>query len=535
MGVDIQISLNKSHYTSEPINGKVLIHNSSELTLDYVEVKLEGVARSSIRVRGKRRRRQRRALQLDRIPNEEHKVLYQTVIVFPPPEIRKVASPNTQFTLPPGKHNFEFLFQIPVDNSSEQQHTKYPSSDGHLKCPLPPTMDTVKLDRSRHQRGEAEVKYYAKVVAKRKDLMKLSSRKKFGFTFFPVDVARDPHLTQLVVSQNHIFHEKFPVYVPTHGSDQDIKQEETYELLGAPKTSISDSFSSKKRSSRKETAQQYAAHARDIPIQLQVRFRELPGVRAGTANNFSLYLITKLPPQAFQLGNGNSSGLGQFYLNKIDIVLAGLTAIKTGALRHEGCTNWSLGAYEGLHRIDLANAQPSLLDPSMFEIEIPKALFGTPKRAFAGLVPSFQVCNIERSYTINVVANFKYTADEKGKLLGLLSRNKVELNAGVQVWSGINAGEEASDQGLDLLSPEYVQVGIPSGFPDEKNMEVDSDDSPDHDWDDEANYSTQYPRNVPGDEDSSLSDMDPVYGTAESAVRGQLPPPNYAFSGGRTV
>ncbi|ODQ81363.1 hypothetical protein BABINDRAFT_166045 [Babjeviella inositovora NRRL Y-12698] len=456
MGVDIQISLNKLNYTSEAIFGEALVHNTSELSVDYIEIKLEGVASTMVWVREYQRNASGNVRNYDRTYTEEHKVLYQTTIVFPPPNVRQVASPKTQFTLTPGRHTYPFHFTIPYDNSSEMNFIKSQSTRGHFPCFLPPSLPNVQYNQNNNMRSNAGVNYYVKVVAKRKGFLKLSSRKQVPFNFTPVDMERNVDSGRLVLTKDHVFQGKVPLLVPV-GED---KGGQTYRELETPKASRGSSmFSRSAGNARKELERENALHARDVEIQLQVRFKDVPGVRSGSGDNFGIYVTSRLPPQAFQLSNGESSGLGQFFLSKLEVVLTGMTSIRAAGYVDQGSNSWRLGDYEGSYRFDLANAVPSPLDPSLYEILLPRELH-TPagqRRSYPGLVPSFHMCSIRRWYTFYLTAKFKSTAEEKGKFMGMGSQNKVELGLEVRVWSGFNMD--------GLIQKEIPVMMIPEAMP----------------------------------------------------------------------
>ncbi|ODQ81362.1 hypothetical protein BABINDRAFT_166044 [Babjeviella inositovora NRRL Y-12698] len=445
--VELQIILDKSsrltgrQHTSEPISGSVHVSIADSFSVDYIEVRLEGVAKTKVKVREKHKNTTR-----DKVSTEEHRLLYHTTVVFPPANIRAVSSPKTQFTLTPGSRQYPFRFVIPHDNSSEIDLAKAHKTSGHKPCFLPPTLPPTVLEANR--RGdllaEAEIVYYVKVVCKRKGLFQLSATKEVTFDFLPVDIDRDTDGSCLVLAKDHIFREKAPLLVAVD------EREEAYKELQAPQTFLfTTMFSS---NANRELAREYSLHIKDVAVQLQVRYIDMPGARSGSADNFSVYVTTTLPPSMFKLSNGESSGLGQVFLSKMKMILTGTTWVKAGESSHQGSTTWPLACFEGLHRFDLADAVESPLEHGVYEVLVPHELYREvgSRTLYPDMVPSFDVCSIRRWYTLQVTAEFKATANETGWFFGLISWNKVTLDRRLTLWSGL---------GLDGLVPsEEIEI-----------------------------------------------------------------------------
>ncbi|KAG2736568.1 hypothetical protein G9P44_000658 [Scheffersomyces stipitis] len=233
------------------IKGTITLVVTNSITLNYIQVKLEGVARTELRIRNDHRHRRgnRNRNQNERFIQDVHKVLYDAMIVFPPDNVRQVSKAK-EFTLTPGNYTYPFEFKIPLNNAcvklsgitNKIQYNKnrndlvinngnfnseivrnranqlvqsfsngnqsnssnnggnYKQSNYHVNTQLPPSLSGI---------GEfANVTYFVKVTCKRASFFVPNLRAHDPFIFLPLDI--DDHFSRI---DNHVYEEYREVFV----------------------------------------------------------------------------------------------------------------------------------------------------------------------------------------------------------------------------------------------------------------------------------------------------------------------------------
>ncbi|KAI4724612.1 hypothetical protein E4T49_07681 [Aureobasidium sp. EXF-10728] len=205
MLASIILDQNFPHYTNlDYISGKVVVRTQTATTVSSIVVKLEGESRTRL-LPPPTPSDDRQKPQL-----EFHKILYKTLAVFPPPEITGqqgsssgTFSGRTAYTLPAGQHEYPFRFklivdQFPFNNACEPSSNSnptvtffgglnvemYKSPHSHVKKTLPPTLVGFP--------GEAEIRYYVKATVNRPSLFKENARAYVPFNFCPIEPPRPP-------------------------------------------------------------------------------------------------------------------------------------------------------------------------------------------------------------------------------------------------------------------------------------------------------------------------------------------------------
>ncbi|KEQ77639.1 hypothetical protein M436DRAFT_34876 [Aureobasidium namibiae CBS 147.97] len=187
------------HYTNlDYISGKVFVRTQTATTVSAIVVKLEGESRTRL-LPPPNPSNDRQKPQL-----EFHKILYKTIAVFPPPEIvgqqgsSGSLSGKTAYTLPAGQHEYPFSFKFPFNNACDPASNSnptislfgglnvemYKSPHSHVKKTLPPTLVGFP--------GEAEIRYYVKATINRPSLFKENVRAYVPFNFCPIEPPRPP-------------------------------------------------------------------------------------------------------------------------------------------------------------------------------------------------------------------------------------------------------------------------------------------------------------------------------------------------------
>ncbi|KAL8825479.1 MAG: hypothetical protein Q9191_004391 [Dirinaria sp. TL-2023a] len=162
-------------------------------TISNIVVKLEGESKTRLALPDNEYDRRDRG----RTELEVHKLLYKTAIVFPSRELQGAASPNANYTLPAGSHEYPFRFKIPFNNDCATVNSKLTNlnvaglrlemardTNRHVKKTLPPSLSGFA--------GQAEIRYYVKVTVQRPAFYKENFRAEVGFNFLPIEPPRPP-------------------------------------------------------------------------------------------------------------------------------------------------------------------------------------------------------------------------------------------------------------------------------------------------------------------------------------------------------
>lgn len=392
---DVKIEIDRSStggtFTNyDIIKGTVRLIVTNSITLNYIQVKLEGVSKSQLsiprerRENGRRDRGRRERDRKDKLLQDVHKALYDTVIVFPPDNVRQVSQAK-DFTLTPGNYSYPFEFKLPLNNSCVQlqgitnkvlfnkknfdliinngnfnantiknmaQQYSQPMKGGgapqkhrdyHIVSQLPPSLSGL---------GEfASIKYYVKVTCKRSSFLKANLRSVDPFIFLPLDL--DSHNQPLVhggdyeeyrevfVRKEMMFSDRIPEIVGL------VVAPEKKPLPQAPSTSASASrkgfllrfingpasappTSSPSLSTRKKS-DLVGVESKDVPFSFEVRFRHPAFLIPTKSPSFKLYFVSNIKPSRYSLAQygkpEESNGLGVIYLQKLIVELTSTTII----------------------------------------------------------------------------------------------------------------------------------------------------------------------------------------------------------------
>ncbi|CCG24999.1 hypothetical protein CORT_0G03220 [Candida orthopsilosis Co 90-125] len=118
---DVKVEIDRSStdgtFTNHDIiRGKVTLVVTKAITLNWIQVKLEGISSTQLNIPRQQSNGKRDKDRKDKIIRDQHKVLYDTQIVFPPDNVRQVSQAK-DFTLAPGNYSYAFEFKIPLNNS----------------------------------------------------------------------------------------------------------------------------------------------------------------------------------------------------------------------------------------------------------------------------------------------------------------------------------------------------------------------------------------------------------------------------------
>lgn len=116
-GCEVKVQIDRTQtdgtFTNYDIlKGVVKLIVTTSISLKYIQVKIEGVSKTQLYVPRERKKRDDKMKEI----HDVHRVLYDTMIVFPPDNVRKVSQAR-EFSLVPGNYCYPFEFKIPLNNS----------------------------------------------------------------------------------------------------------------------------------------------------------------------------------------------------------------------------------------------------------------------------------------------------------------------------------------------------------------------------------------------------------------------------------
>lgn len=367
MSVRIQLDDPHAFYTNlDYLSGRVILSLSSDENVSAIVVKLEGESRTLLmRPLGPQAQQypgyQSRQQQRQGVAQEIHKILYKVQQVFPG---QQQGAMGGAYTLRAGQHEYPFRFKIPFNNGCAQPQQMGPGSGlgglglgglqqmqyRHVRKTLPPSLTGFP--------GEAEIRYYVKVTVQRPSLFKENRRSAIGFKFLPIEPPRAPPTTNEVYA----------------------KRPFAFQAGLAPYSKKSSLFS-KKTTPLSDVAPQGELDAR------------LPSPAVLTCNAaLPLRLILK------KLNESQES----VFMMSLQVQLFGRTEVRAqGVMRAEPST-WILINLTGLSiplgkTTDPLRTETTLDDKLWKGIKLPNTV-----------APSFDTCNISRSYELEVKVGLAY-------------------------------------------------------------------------------------------------------------------------------
>lgn len=468
---DIKIEINDIRqigFTSlDTIQGKIFINLSSEITLNSIQIKLIGVAKTSFE--GKFNR------QSDKIitKEEKHLLLYETKTIFPIKE-----SKSKELSLSPGEHDFQFNIKIPLNNScydgltNNKNFNMFSKSNSNLSLDvpnhrlqtLPPSLSDLK--------PYASIYYYLKVIIKRPSLLKSNITKEKTIKLSQFNGVDNVHRSAALnfVRKENIFKDKIPEIIaiiertiPIEPPKTPIlkKRNSGLKTFLFGESSQSGSNSSTPSPSPKIQQKSYCEpptiHSHDIPFYFEARsYGFLQTI--GQPVSIKFYLLSKAKPKKFFGINGYSSGLGAIYLKYFHIELVLITDIRAQDLSQRLVEHKVICSVDTTVKLDLAFAKESksLNEQNgnpLYEVKIPKALY-QDSLVPSKLIPSFKTCNIERRYKFIVTAKFAESSNTDPKKFKTIS-----LDCNITLLSGIEPPFASETAPPTALLPRYEEVG----------------------------------------------------------------------------
>jgi hypothetical protein len=391
--VDPPASGGDSYTNLDVITGKVHVTLKSETSVKSIVVKLEGIARTMVPIPEdreathhdghERRRRRRRDRDSKNLSVEIHKVLYRQSTLFPPKEVARSSTSN-QFTLPAGSYTYNFSFKIPVNVECVQADAasrnaaaipgmpKFLISKTGIDIAKPPQshVDGI-LPPSLSGLGDAaSVKYFVKVTINRASMLKMNTRTYYPFVFLPMDPPRLYDSTKMAFVRRQL------TVGVSNGSGK--KSNGFFsKLMGVntwPGGTLTFTFEARFPSSGTFVP------LAPLPMELYAIFPDHP---------------LELVPE------------GKMYIGGVSVVLYAKTVAKAHEyhvdhpLKLRLCNRESISIELGLEKA----VKTTRNGQSVWELKMPSAVLdGIQIPDY--VCPSFDTCNIARSYSIEVVVGF---------------------------------------------------------------------------------------------------------------------------------
>jgi hypothetical protein len=367
----------------DEISGRVVVRCSKSADITSIVVKLEGESRTRLLSPPSQNDRQRPQL-------EYHKILYKVQTVFPPADVmegRSHMSGKAAYTLPPGQHEYPYKFKIPFNNMCSNDRSQMPtmsiSGTGleiakppsrHVKKTLPPTLSGFP--------GEAEIRYFVKVTVARHSIFKENPRAYAPFNFFPIEPPR-PLLSgsEVYARQKHSFNAF---------AEEPSKGNKMKGIFGMKKEVLADPA--------KSAAPFISVDARLPEPAILTCNREIP----------MRLIVKKL--NDFQ---------DPIYLQSLQISLVGNTAIRAHDVYRTESNSWVI-----MSKSNMGMALGSPSDPVDTEIVIDDKMWrGQPLPNT--VAPSFETCNISRSYQLDIRVGLSYSGSAQPHAYGKVRKGQI--------------------------------------------------------------------------------------------------------------
>ncbi|KAI5284271.1 hypothetical protein KEM52_002981 [Ascosphaera acerosa] len=352
-----------SYSTYDTVSGTVHVRLPVPTTVSAISVKLEGEANTTLAPNTGDRRKDKK-----NTASEVHKVLYYVQTVFPAPEIQRCSAPGATWTISPGRYDFPFSFKLPywaecIKNA--QTHTnnfgdllldnnRDMYNNSHIRAQLPPSFNAPQ--------DPAHVVYFVKCTVTRPAFYQSNYRALSRITLIPNENPRpEPSGDETYARRQYAFG-----------------------------TSVNRSRSLAARLTRKGE-----------PVV------DSPG---GSGDQPSFCVDARVPAPALLTCNRPvplrvvlkklNDSAAPLYLTSLDVELIGHTDMRARTMRRVDAATWSVVSHPQLS-VCVADGNVTAgteweLDPSYWNhAPVPDVV-----------APSFVVCNIARTYELQVRLGF---------------------------------------------------------------------------------------------------------------------------------
>ncbi|KAG0153015.1 hypothetical protein PDIDSM_1974 [Penicillium digitatum] len=384
MSANIILDSRHTHYTNlDFLKGKVVLQLPTETAIGAIQVKLECESRT--RLSGPKNPQNAHS-DKKRTELEVHKILYKVATVFPTPGVMQKGSPTPAYTFAAGSYEYPFEFKFPFNNSCSTANSMLTNlnfsglkvevakdTNRHVRKTLPPSLSGFP--------GVADIKYFVKATVIRPQFYKENIRSIVPLNFLPIEPPRvgNPNEETYARRQHqfpkmHVPHKKKSIF--SRGSS-------------APRISYAE------------------------PPRVSVDAR-LPNPSILTCNEpVPLRLIAKRLTE----------GPDVIFLQMLQVELISFTKILAHDLNRTEINSWLIMSRSNLS-IPLGRPEDPVgtdwtIDPNLWNRSpLPNSV-----------APSFETCNIERSYELEIRLGLTYGVQPQLSVL--------PLRLPVRVFSGI--------------------------------------------------------------------------------------------------
>ncbi|KAL4945936.1 hypothetical protein BDV06DRAFT_183659 [Aspergillus oleicola] len=368
--------------------GKVVLTLQSEASVAGIQVKLE--AESRTRLAGPRYPHNEHS-EKKRTELEVHKLLYKVTDLFPDPAlVSNQSNPTTAWTFAPGRYEYPFQFKFPFNNSCNLHNSMLTNlnisglkvemakqANQHVKRTLPPSLSGFP--------GMAEIKYYIKATVVRPQFYKENLRAITNLTFLPIEPPR------------------------TGNRKEEAYARRQHQFSSGPTPSPKSLFNKSSKSQLKDH------NAGSLRVSADLR---LPNPSILTCNEPipMRILVSKL-----------SESFETVFLQMLQIELISHTNIQAHDLKRTETGSWVIFSRSNMG-IPLGRGG----DPAGSEWTIDENMWNRLPLP-SSVAPSFQTCNISRTYELEVRVGLAHGAVGKMKSQLIIT----PLRMPVRVYSGI--------------------------------------------------------------------------------------------------
>lgn len=420
--IDLGHLTNATFTSGDTVHGKLLLNFDSPETVRDITVKLEGVSFSRVPI--PQDEYEKRKKKKERFAFEIHKFLYKSQIVFPPKQVAQASNSN-QFTLPAGNHEFDFSIVLPpnTDCPDIKQPSPYSLSrlvidssgidyardaTSHFAGPMPPALSDMK--------EIASVRYFLKATVHRASLLRMNTR-----VYHPI-VYITPDILDINVSATEIRFARRQVAVwMEKPSSQYLEKLEN----DANSTPVPEKKKSRFKSLFSGPSAPVAiTEPSTLPIMLDMRY---PNYFNPTQTlPIRLFVINMTSPTLIP-------GPRVLYLQELTFKLYATTDTKAQAYNKQHTHSLTLlNSTNMLINFPLSEFSPTTVPNlnDVWEAELPSSLWEKVKIPDS-VAPTFQTCNIRRSYSFEVIAGFSMVPGA--------TPNYVSIVGDIKLLSGITA------------------------------------------------------------------------------------------------
>ncbi|KAJ5189845.1 hypothetical protein N7491_008112 [Penicillium cf. griseofulvum] len=193
MSANIVLDSHHTHYTNlDFLRGKVVLQLPTEAAIGGIQVKLECESRT--RLSGPKNPQNVHS-DKKRTELEVHKILYKVATVFPTPGVMQNGSPAPSYTFAAGSYEYPFEFKFPFNNSCSTTNSMLTNlnfsglkvevakdTNRHVRKTLPPSLSGFP--------GVADIKYFVKATVIRPQFYKENIRSIVPLNFLPIEPPR---------------------------------------------------------------------------------------------------------------------------------------------------------------------------------------------------------------------------------------------------------------------------------------------------------------------------------------------------------